>query len=382
MLRIAQDLYRGTFVSRPNRFIAIVRLDAGSIVTCHMPNPGRMWELLFPHAVLYVRKAARPGRKTPYEVACIERDGVPILLDTQYNNDVAAWLADTQQIPGWEGWHLARREVTVGDSRFDLLLQKGEDHFYVEVKSCTLFSRSGAMFPDAVTERGRKHILELAAMADQGIRTGVLFLVHWDRARWFLPDYHTDPAFAEAFYKVAPKLDWKALALRWDNTFTVPEPVRLLQYPAGILARENQNRGDYMAVLQLAQDREIDTGALGLRQYPAGFYVYVGSARRGLAARLARHSRLRKQMHWHIDYLRDKASVTALIPIRTADDLEHDLAAAVDRIADWRVDEFGATDCHCPSHLFGFHENPVHTPRFMAVVEDFRMNRLDGILPV
>ena len=233
-----------------------------------------------------------------------------------------------------------------------------------------------------MTERGRKHILELAAMADQGIRTGVLFLVHWDRARWFLPDYHTDPAFAEAFYKVAPKLDWKALALRWDNTFTVPEPVRLLQYPAGILARENQNRGDYMAVLQLAQDREIDTGALGLRQYPAGFYVYVGSARRGLAARLARHSRLRKQMHWHIDYLRDKASVTALIPIRTADDLEHDLAAAVDRIADWRVDEFGATDCHCPSHLFGFHENPVHTPRFMAVVEDFRMNRLDGILPV
>ena len=158
--------------------------------------------------------------------------------------------------------------------------------------------------------------------------------------------------------------------------------MRLLQYPAGILARENQNRGDYMAVLQLAQDREIDTGALGLRQYPAGFYVYVGSARRGLAARLARHSRLRKQMHWHIDYLRDKASVTALIPIRTADDLEHDLAAAVDRIADWRVDEFGATDCHCPSHLFGFHENPVHTPRFMAVVEDFRMNRLDGILPV
>lgn len=290
-----------------------------------------MWELLFPHAVLYVRKAAQPGRKTPYDVVGIERDGVPILLDTQYNNDVAAWLADTQQIPGWEGWHLARREVTVGDSRFDLLLQKGDDRFYVEVKSCTLFSKNGAMFPDAVTERGRKHILELAAMADQGIHTGVLFLVHWDRARWFLPDYHTDPAFAGAFYKAAPKLDWKALALR---------------------------------------------------QYPAGFYVYTGSARRALAARLARHSRLRKQMHWHIDYLRDKASVTALIPIRTADDLEHDLAAAVGRIADWRVDGFGCTDCQCPSHLFGFNENPVHTQRFMAVVEDFRMNRLDGLLNV
>ena len=87
-------------------------------------------------------------------------------------------------------------------------------------------------------------------------------------------------------------------------------------------------------------------------------------------------------MHWHIDYLRDKASVTALLPIRTADDLEHDLAAAVDRVADWRVEAFGSTDCHCPSHLFGFHENPVHIPRFMAVVEEFRMNRLEGMLPV
>lgn len=386
MLRTIQDLRQGTFVRRPNRFLAEARLDDGSLASCHLPNPGRMWELLLPHAVLYLRKAPQPGRKTSYDVVGIERDGVPILLDTQYNNEVAAWLVATKQIPGWEGYHLVRREVTVGDSRFDLLLERedapGSSPFYVEVKSCTLFGRHGAMFPDAVTERGRKHILELSAMADRGIHTGILFLVHWDRARWFLPDYHTDPAFAEAFYKAAPKLDWKALALRWDRTFTKPDPVRLLQYPAGILVRENQDRGDYMVVLQLAQDREINTGALGPQQYPAGFYVYVGSARRGLAARLARHSRLRKQMHWHIDYLRDKASVTALLPIRTADDLEHDLAAAVDRVADWRVEAFGSTDCHCPSHLFGFHENPVHIPRFMAVVEEFRMNRLEGMLPV
>lgn len=94
------------------------------------------------------------------------------------------------------------------------------------------------MFPDAVTERGRKHILELASMSEKGIRTGVLFLVHWDRARWFLPDYHTDPNFAEAFYEAAPHLDWKALALRWDSSFSRPEPVRLLTYPEAVLTAE------------------------------------------------------------------------------------------------------------------------------------------------
>ena len=159
-----KQIQKGRFIDRPNRFIAHVDL-AGQIVTCHMPNPGRMWELLFKGTTVYVRPAVNPKRKTPYDVVGIERDGIPILLDTQYNNDTAAWLVENHLIPGWEEWDLVRREVTVGDSRFDLLLGKGEERFFVEVKSCTLFSDDGAMFPDAVTERGRKHILELASMS-------------------------------------------------------------------------------------------------------------------------------------------------------------------------------------------------------------------------
>ena len=234
------SIRKGAFVDRPNRFIAHVSLD-GDVVTCHMPNPGRMWELLFPGVTVYVRPAANPKRRTAYDVVGIERDGVPILLDTQYNNDTAAWLVQEHLIPGWEDWNLIRREITVGDSRFDLLLGRGEERFFVEVKSCTLFSRDGAMFPDAVTERGRKHILELAAMSLQGIHTGVLFLVHWDRARWFLPDYHTDPAFAQAFYEAAPHLDWKALALHWDGSFSRPGVAGVLTYPQAILERENHD---------------------------------------------------------------------------------------------------------------------------------------------
>lgn len=372
MDRVVEKAY---FLDRPNRFISHVELK-GQVVTCHMPNPGRMWELLFLGVVVYVRRAANPSRKTLYDVVGIEREGVPILLDTQYNNDTAAMLVQEHRIPGWEHYELLRREVTVGDSRFDLLLEKENELFYVEVKSCTLFSENGAMFPDAVTERGRKHILELAAMHDNGIHTGVLFLVHWDRAQWFLPDYHTDPAFAEAFAKAVPCLDWKALTLRWDPTFTVPQPIRVLTYPEHILMRENHDCGDYVVVIYIDQDRNISIGAQGILHFPKGYYAYVGSAKKNLAARLARHQRKRKKMHWHIDYLRQEGVVTAVIPIRTADDLEHELAAAITQIAPWHIDKFGCTDCDCPSHLFGFPDNPVHRRDFMKLIEDFRMNRL------
>lgn len=379
-MEINQHLCKGYFIDRPNRFIAHVEVD-GQTVVCHMPNPGRMWELLFPRVPMYLRKAAAPGRKTAYDVVGIERDGQPILLDTQYNNDTAAWLIQQHLIPGWETWNLLRREVTVGDSRFDLLLCRQDKLFYVEVKSCTLFGKDGAMFPDAVTERGRKHILELAAMHDNGIHTGVLFLVHWDKAYWFLPDYHTDPAFAAAFMQAAPRLDWKALALRWDTRFTRPTPVRLLTYPREILCQENEDRGDYMVVLQLKADADIVIGAKGLIHFPKGYYVYVGSAKKNLAARLARHQRKRKQMHWHIDYLRNHCLVTAVIPIRTAADLEHDIAQSVDAIAPWHIPGFGCTDCSCVSHLFGFADNPIHRKDFMQVVETFRMNRLTVLMP-
>lgn len=378
-MEINQHLYRGYFIDRPNRFIVHVELD-GKIVACHMPNPGRMWELLFPRVPMYLRKSERPGRKTAYDVVGTEREGMPVLLDTQYNNDAAAWLVKKHLIPGWEEWSLLRREVKVGDSRFDLLLHKNEELFYVEVKSCTLFSQNGAMFPDAVTERGRKHILELAAMHEKGIHTGVLFLVHWNKAQWFLPDYHTDPAFASAFSKAARVLDWKALAVQWDAHFTVPTPVRVLQYPEAILWQENKDRGDYMMVLQVEKDTDIHIGAQGCIHFPKGYYVYTGSAKKNLAARIARHQRKRKRMHWHIDYLRQQSHVIAAIPIRTTADWEHDLAQAVGAIAYWHIRGFGCTDCRCTSHLFGFSDNPIHRMDFIQIVEEFRMNRIAAFM--
>ncbi|ERT58736.1 MULTISPECIES: DNA/RNA nuclease SfsA [Megasphaera] len=378
-----RDLIKASFIDRPNRFIVHAAADAG-VVTCHLPNPGRLWELLFPGVTLWLRRAAAQGkvrRKTAYDVVGIERDGVPVLMDTQYTNDVAASLIERQAVPGWEGWHVFRREVTIGESRFDLLLKKGEELFFVEVKSCSLFgSDGGAMFPDAVTERGRKHLLHLVALKRQGFRTGLLFLVQWPRARWFLPDYHTDPAFAAAFYEAAPYLDWKALAVAWDETFTLPEPRGLLAYPEDVLRRENRDGGDYLIVVEMPADATVAIGSLGPVFFAKGFYVYVGSAKRNLSARLARHGRRRKKLRWHFDYLRAVAEIVAPIPIRTADDLECELARAVGAVADRTVPRFGCSDCSCDSHLFAFNENPMNNRTFMRIIEDFRINRLGNML--
>lgn len=283
------------------------------------------------------------------------------------------------KIPGWENYFLAGREVTMGDSRFDLLLGDGEtgETFPVEVKSCSLSGEHGAMFPDAPTERGRKHLTHLVEMGRAGEHAGLLVLVHYKDACWFLPNYHTDLPFAEEFRKGLDFLDWKACVIPWTKDFLMPENVRLIPSSGEVLDREMGNAGDYMIVLQMEEDSTITVGSLGDIRFPKGYYVYVGSARKNLDQRIAHHKALRKRRHWHMDYLRNACRFTGAIPIRTKEDLEHKLAETLSGIADWTIPGFGCTDCSCKSHLFGFHQNPMHLPAFVKIEENFEINRLD-----
>lgn len=383
MKQLYEKVLTARFIERPNRFVVHLAMDHldGEVVPAHLPNPGRMWELLYPGVKFYVVHHPKAGAKTQYRVIGIERDGVPIMLDTNYSNDVAEYLIATKQIPGWEQWSVVRREYTVGDSRFDLFLTNDDgEAFLLEVKSCTLFSREGAMFPDAITERGRKHLLHLQALQKEGYHTGVLFLVQWDRARWFLPDYHTDLEFAKTFADVAEDLDWKAIALRWTEAFTMPEVIRECHYDAALLRREAEDRGDYLVVLQLPEDMDLEIGSKGVMHFDAGYYTYVGSAKANLTKRLERHKRKRKKMHWHLDYFRSHCEMIATVPIRSSDDLECELAKAMKKLDTWEISGFGSSDCDCNSHLFGTTYNPIHNEPFMLMVEDFRMNRLDEMI--
>jgi len=401
-------ILKATYTGRPNRFVVTLDLN-GESVLAHLPNPGRMWELLFTGVMMYIVPHDKPDAKTKYRVVGIERDGVVIMLDTNYSNDVAEHLIENKLIPGWEEWRVVRREYTVKlhgtSSRFDLLLTNDKgDEFLLEVKSCTLFSKTGAMFPDAITERGRKHLLHLRELQNEGYHTGVLFLVQWDQAKWFLPDYHTDLEFATTFKEVAPYLDWKAVAVAWDETFTMPTVTRACTYPSYVLDSEAHDSGVYIMVMHLDHDLDLEVGSKGMMHFKAGYYMYVGSAKANLTKRIERHKRKRKKMHWHLDYFRGHCEIIAGVPIRTSglpleswslthepypsmpsmpdpDDVdvsvECALADAVGAIAEWEVPKFGSSDCYCTSHLFGMMENPIRNKKFMDVIENFRMNQLD-----
>jgi sugar fermentation stimulation protein A len=370
------DVVQGRFIRRLNRFVVECSLGK-KIVRAHLPNPGRLWELLLPGRVVsLVKSDEESGRSTEYTAVAVEREGVPVLLHTQMANTVVRHLLENKMIDGFENTRIMKREAVFGKSRFDFLLQKGDEQYILEVKSCTLFGKHIAMFPDAVTQRGRKHLLELADLTQRGMNCGVVFLVNSPHARFFLPDYHTDIAFARTFCDVKDTLAFKAIGVTWNEDLSLGREVRELMIPCHTLEAEVQNRGCYMLILHIPDEKKITVGSLGFVHFPSGYYIYVGSAKTNLTQRIARHLREKKSFFWHIDYLRNEAATCSALPIRSSAPLEHEIALAVNRIADWSIPGFGASDCSCATHLFAMHGAPVHSPQFIELLQHFRMDRL------
>ena len=370
-------IIKARFIGRPNRFL--VRCDlGGKTVEAYLPNPGRLRELLLPGRVLYlVENPPDPDKRTRYTALAVERDGVPVLLHTHLTNDVAAHLLTAGRVPGFEGAAVIQREVAAGQSRYDFLLDRNGREFLLKVKSCTLFAGRIAMFPDAVTARGRRHLERLALHAKRGTPGGVLFLVHSPQVDAFMPDYHTDLAFSQALLAVKDDILVKAVSVTWNPDLTLGARVREVGIPWGLIEREARDEGAYLLVLEMARGRRIDVGGLGRIPFPKGYYVYAGSARTALTNRVERHLRRRKRFHWHIDFLRDAADSCTALPVRASEDLEHDLAQALGKLAGWGIPQFGASDCRCPTHLFGFDGNPIGDPKFIELLLRFRIQRLE-----
>ena len=365
------------FVSRPNRFLVVCEDKSGRPIKAFLPNPGRLLELLLPDVTMYLSHdgGTLVDRATEYTALAVERDGRPVLLHTHWCNAMARQLLDAGLVPGLEGMRVVRPEVKVGHSRFDFLLEDSAVPCYVEVKSCTLFGNGVAMFPDAVTARGRRHLLELAAIAESGVaRCGVLFIVQTDRARCFMPDYHTDPEFADAMLAVRDRLPIIPLPIAWDDGLRFRVAGRPLPIPWTHIVRENHDCGAYLLLLRLEAAQTLQIGRLGELPFAPGWYVYAGSAMNGLSARIARHKRKRKRKHWHIDYLRDAAEAVECLPIRSSRRIECDLSRALAAHCRNRTENFGCGDCKCPSHLFHFDDNPLCQPWFHALLQRYRMH--------
>jgi sugar fermentation stimulation protein A len=366
------------FLKRPNRFVVVCKLN-GKTIKAFLPNPGRLWELLLPGAVLYLEKSFQPERKLPYTVVAIEREGQPVMAHTHRTNDLVEHLLRKGMIPGLEGTEINKREIQHGNSRFDFFLKRGEEEIYLEVKSCTLFGRQLAMFPDAVTARGKKHVEELAELKDHGKSGAVVFLICWPKARFFMPDYHTDLEFSKTILAVRDRVSFLPVALELNPDLSLTSRVKLLKIPWDILEKELEDRGSYILILRLPEKRTLNIGKHGRTQFKAGYYLYAGSARKNLTHRLERHQRQRKKLFWHIDYLRAHAEVLLALPIRASDPLECEIAQSLKRISDWEVPGFGCSDCSCSSHLFGMSKDPIRKPEFISLLQYFRMDRLSSL---
>ena len=364
------------FLERPNRFL--VRCEQGGReIDAFLPNSGRLQELLLPGRLLRVIEEEKPGtRKTTYTVVAVDRDGSPVMLHTLKTNAVARYLLERRLVPGLEDAEIEKQEKKVGHSRFDFLLRRGREEVLLEVKSCTLFGKRVAMFPDAVTARGERHLRELAALGERGLRGAVLFVVHWPALEFFMPDYHTDIRFARTFLAVRGSVSLIPVAVRWQEDLSLSDEVRLLDIPWQHVEQEARDRGGYVLMLRMERDRLLPFGRDRTSFFPKGFYLYVGSAMRNLTARIGRHTRLRKRHHWHIDWLRAAARVHGVFPIRSSSKIECDLAGALSHLSDWSIPGFGCSDCSCPTHLFGLADDPLRSAAFHDVLQYFRMDRL------
>lgn len=378
MKKLYKSIVKGKFLDRPNRFICHVEVN-GEVCTCHMPNPGRMRELLFRGVTMYLTRN-RPGLRTAYRVIGIEKGNRDIFfLDTAKANDVAAELVREHKIPGWEDYTLIDREVTMGDSRFDLLLgnSKTGEVFPVEVKSCSLAGEKGAMFPDAPTIRGKKHLDHLLSMSRRGEHAGLLILVYYSHAEWFLPDFHTDMDFAESFRQAMDLVDWKAAVIDWSPDFTMPQSVRLIGSSEKALDEEMKDRGNYMIILHTAEDKIISFGNSGKELYKKGYYVYAGHASDHMDREIKRYRTIHKQKKSDMDYIRAECSLTRIIPVRSKSNLTENIVQRVGEISEWSVNHRDPVS-DGGSILFGFSENPMHLPEFLKIEEDFEINRLDS----
>ncbi len=373
-MRLFNNIESATFLSRPNRFVVECRKD-GEVIAAYLPNPGRLSELFLPGVTLYLEKSPNKGRKLPYTAVAVIRDNYPVLLHTHRTNDVAEFLLEGGFVPGLEKARIIKREKTVGRSRFDFFLSRGNKKILLEVKSCTLFTERVAMFPDAVTARGRRHVEELAGLKGKGMEGLVLFIINHPGMEFFIPDFHTDPAFAAALLKAKDSITITPLACSVDSEFRIKKELRVLPIRWDVVEEHNRDGGAYLCILCLSEDKRVRVGAIGEVDFPKGYYTYVGSALKNLDKRMKRHKKRGEKLFWHIDYLREEAECVAVLPIRTSDDIECELAKSMKGLCSWSVKGFGASDCACKTHLFASRTNPMELRAFHDMLYYFRADR-------
>lgn len=187
----------GKFIERLNRFVGLVELE-GQPCRAHIATSGRLRELLVPGATVLLEKSASLERKTGYSLKAVEHGGHWVSIDAQLPNRLLEKALRQRALSPFADCTVLQREPGLGEGRLDFLLQGQDGKVWLEVKSVTLVENRAALFPDAPTERGRRHLLELAGTVTSGDRAAVVFVIQREDADYFCPNDRTDPAFARA----------------------------------------------------------------------------------------------------------------------------------------------------------------------------------------
>lgn len=195
-------IVHGKLIRRVNRFIAEVFIN-GIKEQVHIKNTGRLIELLLPEAEVLLEVSDNPARKTKYSLIAAAKNGSWVNIDSQAPNAAAFEALKAGKLLEFGLVKTAKREVTYGDSRFDLYFEKDDEKGFIEVKGVTLEKHGIALFPDAPTSRGTKHVFELAKAVQEGYTGAILFLVQMKGCRVFVPHKEMDAAFAEALLQAS-----------------------------------------------------------------------------------------------------------------------------------------------------------------------------------
>ena len=219
------------FLRRVNRFIADIELSDGQVVQAHLANTGRMQELLRPGVAALVRPAKNPARKTAWDLIAVDHGGSWVCLAAAWANDfMREWLSKGR-IAGFYDWKQIEWEKKIGNSRFDfaVTLQSGE-RWLLEVKSVNYVIDGHALFPDAPTSRGRRHVEELLALREQGWQVGVFFVTMGQPVVDVGFNAENDPEFARVMQRaIAEGADVRAFSaeiLPPDVYFRGERPIR------------------------------------------------------------------------------------------------------------------------------------------------------------
>jgi len=201
-VQVASHPEEAVFLRRLNRFNTLVNLK-GKTVQAYLPNSGRLQELLKPGNKVLIEKAERKGgRKTGYTlIGAITQQGVKVSVDARMPNRLIAEALRQGVLPGFESYHLLEVEPIFKGSRLDLLAEAPGRKLLIEVKSCTLAKNRTALFPDAPTLRGRRHLETLVKALREGFEAAIFFVSQRDDVSRFKPNRETDPALAEALKK-------------------------------------------------------------------------------------------------------------------------------------------------------------------------------------